>query len=65
MAFFIMRLNSEVIEARNIPDAHLLIKGYLQGLQQDMLEQNDDIIKQREKEPEFEVRVVSKKIVYN
>jgi hypothetical protein len=63
MAIVTMILGKQVVESRFFPNTHLLIEGYLQGLKQDMLEQNDDLIKQQDAVPTFEVKVTPKKIV--
>lgn len=55
-----MRINTEVIETRWFPSNHLLIEGYLDGLINDMLECNDDIIKLNRKGPEFQVKMKAK-----
>jgi hypothetical protein len=63
MAIVTMILGKQVVESRVFPNSHLLINGYLQGLKQDMLEQNDDLVKQQEAVPKFEVEITPKKIV--
>jgi hypothetical protein len=65
MASVTMRIDNKVIETRWFPDSHLLIKGYLQGLKQDLLEQNDDIIQLSNSAPEFEVQATPKQIIRN
>ena len=63
MAMVTMTLGKLVVESRFFPNSHLLINGYLQGLKLDMLEQNDDLIKQQDAVPVFEVEVTPKKKV--
>jgi len=46
-------INGRPVESRFIPDGHLQVKGYLQGLQNDMIEQNEDILELTELKPEF------------
>ena len=40
----LMTVADKVIEARVIPLKNVQIAGYLEGLKQDMIEQNEDII---------------------
>ena len=62
MAMLSMILDNKIIETRLFPNAHLKIEGYVQGLKNDMLEQNDDLLKESKGTPEFKVEVVPRKI---
>ena len=49
----LMTVADKVIEARVIPLKNVQIAGYLEGLKQDMIEQNEDIIDFTKEKPEF------------
>lgn len=61
MAEAIMRINKKVIDVRWFPSNNIMIKGYLDGLVNDMLECNNDIIKRNRNEPEFQVRIKTRR----
>jgi hypothetical protein len=63
MASMTMYLNGIVVESRWFPDHHLTIDGYLQGVKQDLLEQNEDLLANNKTTPEFEVKAIPKKII--
>jgi hypothetical protein len=46
-------INGKPIESRFVPDGNLQLQGYLQGLQNDMIEQNEDILDLTESKAEF------------
>jgi hypothetical protein len=50
-----MLLGEVVIESRVIPTRNLEIDGYLKGLQQDMMEQNEDILNSTKENPTFKI----------
>ena len=54
-----------MIEMRWFPDEHLSIEGYVKGLKLDMLEQNDDVIREFKKEPVFQIERQTKNITRN
>ncbi|HUQ96569.1 MAG TPA: hypothetical protein VM010_02820 [Chitinophagaceae bacterium] len=56
-----MILDDKILESKFFPDAHLAIAGYFRGLQQDMLERNDDLIQTGHSIPEFELLVEPKR----
>ena len=50
-----MIVGSKVVDFRQFPDKNLLVEGYLEGLKNDMIEQNEDIMDLSEEQPEFRV----------
>lgn len=48
-----MTIDGTVIDQRVVPSQNLSIEGYLQGLQNDMIEQNEDIIDLSVQKPQF------------
>jgi hypothetical protein len=60
-----MTVNDKIIEARLIPSKNLEIGGYLEGLQKDMIEQNEDVIDLTKETPQFKLEEPANKIVIN
>jgi len=54
----VMTLNNKIIEARTIEPRNLEIEGYMQGLQNDMLENNEDIIDLSKDKPTIRFEIV-------
>jgi hypothetical protein len=48
-----MIVGNKLIDVRHVPDRNLSIEGYVEGLKNDMLEQNEDIIDLTKEKPEF------------
>lgn len=48
-----MTIDGTIVDQRVVPSQNLTIEGYLQGLQNDMIEQNEDIIDLSTQRPEF------------
>jgi hypothetical protein len=65
MATVSMIVNNNVIETKVLPNSHLKIEGYLQGLKNDMLERNDELIHLAKENPEFIVAISSRKVIRN
>jgi hypothetical protein len=49
----IMTIDGTIVDQRVVPSQNLTIEGYLQGLQNDMIEQNEDFIDLSTQKPEF------------
>ena len=49
----LMTVENAIIEARIIPDKNLQIPGYFEGLKNDMIESNEDLIDLNKEKPEF------------
>lgn len=64
MAIVTLFADEKVIETKIIPNNHLKIEGYLQGLQTDMLERNEALLKCTVR-AEFRVEVIPRKIIRN
>ena len=65
MSIITMFADQKLIESRFIPDGHLRIEGYLQGLKNDMIEKNNDVIDPSKNELRFTVEPFPKRIVRN
>ena len=48
-----LKIGNTTVEARHIPAKHLQIAGYFEGLKNEMIEQNADIIDDCQEKPEF------------
>lgn len=48
-----MMIGNRLVDLRQFPDKNLAIKGYLEGLRNDMIEQNEDIIDLGKEPPQF------------
>jgi hypothetical protein len=48
-----MMVGNRLMDLKQFPDKNLLIEGYLEGLKNDMIEQNEDIMDLSEEQPEF------------
>ena len=48
-----MIVGNKLIDLRQFPDKNLSIEGYVEGLKNDMIEQNEDIIDLTDEKPEF------------
>ena len=58
-------LGNTPIESRTIPDKNLEIKGYFEGLQRDMLEENEDIMFLSRETPSFGIERLPSKPIQN
>ena len=58
---FTMVIDNTIIETKVLNHIHLSTGGYLQGLKNDMLERNEDIIDLTQKQPEFYIAVRKEK----
>ena len=48
-----MIVGNKLIDQRQFPDKNLSIEGYVEGLKNDMIEQNEDILDLTKEKPEF------------
>ncbi len=61
-----MTIDGAIVDQRVVPSQNLTIEGYLQGLQNDMIEQNEDILDLSTQKPEFVLQTFPiKKITRN
>lgn len=51
----VLRLADKVLEARIVSERNLNIGGYLEGLKNDMIEANEDILDLSDEEPIFTI----------
>jgi hypothetical protein len=50
-----MMVGNKLVDFRQFPDMNLLVEGYLEGLKNDMIEQNEDIMDLSQEQPEFKL----------
>jgi hypothetical protein len=55
-----MLVGDNLIDVRLVPDRNLSIEGYIEGLKNDMPEQNEDIIDLTKEKPEFRLEARKK-----
>jgi hypothetical protein len=50
-----MMVGNKLVDIRQFPDRNIFIEGYLEGMKNDMIEQNEDIMDLSQEQPEFKL----------